>query len=123
MYKQFELTENLVKEKRVWLKEKEALTAKLQEYDRVKVCILADRDQLQTSLLKQGKNLEEAISRHIDAKAKYDELRASSALTEAKLLTEVASLQSQVVEQRNINIELLQNNKELREEKAAKGVN
>lgn len=121
MYKQFSLTEDLLSEKRSWLKREKELSSRNKKSEQVKARILEERDRLQTTFLKCGTELDEAIHRHIDAKAQYDALRSSSALTEAKLLTEVASLQSQVAEQRNINIEILEDNRELRKEKAERG--
>lgn len=115
------LTENLIKEKRDWLKEQEEVIAWVEKTETVNLRILKERDQFQTSYLKRGVELDDAIKWHVDLKAKYDSLRSSSTLNKAKLFTEVTSLQSQVSEQRNINLELQANNKELRKEKDTRG--
>lgn len=83
--------------------------------------VTKERDHLQSTLLKQGDNLEEAMKRHMNLKAKYDELRANSARTEAKLLYEVSSLHTQVSDQRNANSELLAEIKGLQEENDTRG--
>lgn len=121
MYKQFSLTEDLLSEKRSWLKREEELSSRIKKSEQVKARVLEEKDRLHTAFLKRGEELGLALWWHGDAKAKYDALCSSSALTEAKLLTEVASLQSQVAEQRNINIEILEDNRELRKEKAERG--
>lgn len=121
LLKNFELVEDLAKKKVAWLKERETLRAEAQETERLMKQVANERDHLQSSLQKQGDNFEEALKRHVNMKAKYDELRANSALTEAKLLIEVSSLQTQVSEQRGHNLEILQNLSELRKEKDAMG--
>lgn len=62
MYKQFELAEELVKEKRAWLKEKEELSARIEKSELVNMRVLEERNRLQSALLKRGTELDKAIS-------------------------------------------------------------
>lgn len=117
----FELVKGLAKEKTAWLNEREAFRAEAREASRLVEQVSNERDHLQSTLLKQGEDLEEALKRHINLKAKYHELCANGARTEAKLLSEVSSLHSQVSDQRNTILELLAEIKGLREKKDTRG--